>query len=133
MDFTRFDVQIGDEAHPLMWKRNAIFFICKHLCEKGVNPDEITALFDWRPNRVWYSVDGVVDASEFEKLASEKASSGGGSYSRRRWFCRDGELVHANEKTYAFSNQWGGQSWHKAMGLLKEKYPQFKIDFSAAS
>jgi hypothetical protein len=46
---------------------------------------------------------------------------------------RDGELVHANEKTYAFSNQWGGENWHKAMGLLKEKYPQFKIDFSAAS
>ncbi len=132
-DFTRFDVEIGDEAHPSMWKRNAIFFICKHLCEKGVNPDEITALFDWRPNRVWYSVDGVVDASAFEKLASQKASSSGGSFDRRRWFCGDDELVHANGKIYAFSNQWGGQSWHKAMGLLKEKYPQFKIDFSPAS
>ena len=101
--------------------------------EKGVNPDEITALFHWRPNRVWYSVDGVVDDSEFERLASEKASSSGGSFNRRRWFCGDGELVQANGKTYAFSNQWGGQKWHRAMGLLKESYPQFKIDFSAAS
>ena len=86
-----------------------------------------------RPNRVRYSVDGVVDASEFEKLASEKASLSGASFSRRRWYCGDGELVHASGKTYAFSNQWGGQKWHKAMGLLKEKYSQFKIDFSAAS
>ena len=131
-DYTRFDIQIGDEAHQSMWKRNAIFLICKHLCEKGVNPDEITALFDDR-KRVWYSVDGVVDASEFERLASEKASSSGGSFDRRRWFCGDDELVQANGKTYAFSNQWGGKTWHRAMGLIKEKYPQFKIDFSPAS
>ena len=133
MDFTRFDVQVGDEEHPSMWKRNAIFLICKHLCEKGVNPDEITALFDWRPNQVWYSVEGDVDVSEFERLASEKASSGGASFSRIRWFCGDGELVQANGKTYALSNHWGGQNWHKAMGLLKEKYPQFKIDYVASS
>ncbi len=75
----------------------------------------------------------IVDASEFEKLASEKASSSGASFNRRRWFCGDGELVHANGKTHAFSNQWGGQSWHKAMGLLKENYAQFEIDFSPAS
>ncbi len=43
------------------------------------------------------------------------------------------ESSQASGKTYAFSNQWGGQNWHKAMGLLKEKYSQFKIDFSAAS
>jgi hypothetical protein len=78
-------------------------------------------------------VDGVVDASEFEKLTSENASSNGASFSLRRWFCGDGELVHANGKTYAFSNQWGGKSWHKAMSLLKEKYAQYEIDFSAAS
>jgi hypothetical protein len=38
-----------------------------------------------------------------------------------------------DEKTYAFSNQWGGDTWHKAMSLLKEKYPQFKISFSPDS
>ncbi|MFQ5784420.1 MAG: hypothetical protein ACE5H8_06300 [Alphaproteobacteria bacterium] len=133
-DFTRFDIQIDDERHSSMWKRNAIFLICKRLCEKGINPDEIAALFDWRSDhRIWYSVDGVVDVLEFEKLASEKATSGGPRFSRRRWFCGDGELIHANGKTYAFSNQWGGQNWHRAMDHLKEKYHQFKIDFSAAS
>jgi hypothetical protein len=56
--------------------------------------------------------------------------SAGGNFSRRRWFCEDGELVKVNGKTYAFSNQWGGENWHRAMNLLKEKYAQFKIDFS---
>ena len=133
VDFTRFDIQIEDERHPSMWKRNAIFLICKRLCERRINPDEIAALFDWRSNRVWYSVDGLVDVREFEELASKNASSGGASFDRRRWFCGDGELVQAGGKTYAFSNQWGGQGWHRAMNLLKDKYHQFKIDFDPAS
>jgi hypothetical protein len=132
-DFTRFDVQIDEERHPSMAKRNAIFRICRRLSEKGINPDDIAALFDWRSNRIWYSVEGVVDAPEFQRLAPEKASSGvGPSFDPRRWFCEDGELVQANGKTYAFSNQWGGESWHKAMNILKDKYPQFKIEFSPA-
>jgi hypothetical protein len=133
VDFTRFNIQIEGEQHLAEWKRNAIFLICKRLCERDVNPDEITSLFDWRTNRVWYSLNGDVDALEFEKRATELALSGGASYDRRRWFCEDDELVRANGKTYAFSNQWGGSSWHRAMNLLKEKYSQFKIDFSPAS
>lgn len=131
-DFTRFDIQIGEERHPSLWKRNAIFLICKYLSEKGINPDEISALFHWRSNRVWYTVDGTVDASEFDRLASEKTLSGGPGFDRRRWFCGDDDLIQANGKTYAFSSQWGGENWHRAMNLLKEKYHEFKIDFSAA-
>jgi hypothetical protein len=77
-------------------------------------------------------VDGLVDAHQFENLATEKAMAGGINYSSRRWFCEDDELVHANGKTYAFSNQWGGPPWYRAMNLLKETYPQFEISFSPA-
>ncbi len=133
VDFTRFDVQVEKDLYPSMWKRNAIFVICKRLCKKGIEPNEIAALFDWRSNRVWYSVDGVLGAQEFEKLAFQKASSEGPSFNTRRFFCRDDELVHADGKTYALSNQWGGSNWHKAMNLLKEEYPQFRIEYSPTS
>jgi hypothetical protein len=134
IDFTRFDIQIGEERLKGEWKRNAIFLICKKLCERGIAPEEITALFDWRPSRVWYAVDGTVaDAAEFLNRASEKATSNGTVYSARRWFGEDGELVRANGKTYAFSNQWGGESWHRAMNILKEKYQRFGIDFTPTS
>jgi hypothetical protein len=116
-DFTRFDIRIEDEQHPAMWKRNAIFLICKHLCNKGVNPTEIADLFSWRPNRVWYSVDGVVDVAEFKVQATAKATTTGATFDARRWFCDDGELCRTDEKTYAFSSQWGGESWHRAMML----------------
>jgi hypothetical protein len=131
-DFTRYDIQIGDEVHRSIWKRNALYLICKRLCETGVSPDEIAALFTWR-NNAWYSVDGKVEASEFESLASKKAASGGPTFDRPRWYADDGELFYANDKTYAFSKMWGGKNWHKAMNLMKEKYPHFKIDFSPTS
>lgn len=132
-DFTRFDIEVGGERHLSQWKRNAIFVISKHLCESGIDPGEIATLFDWRSNRVWYSVDGAVGASEFEGLAHENAASGGPNFDPRRWHCGDGELVQVNGKTYAFSKQWGGENWHKAMNLLKEAYPQFQIQFSPTS
>jgi hypothetical protein len=80
VDFTRYDVRIGDESHSDQWKRNAIFLICHHLCQNGVQPDEIAALLDWR-RRVWFAVDGVNNAAEFEKRAVEKTPNfdpGGG-------------------------------------------------------
>jgi hypothetical protein len=133
VDFTRFDIRIENEQHPSMWKRNAIFLICKHLCDKSVNPDEIAGVLNWRPNRVWFSVDGTVDAAEFNSRAAAKATAIGGTFDPRRWFCDDGELCQANGKTYAFSSQWGGEGWHRAMGVLKERFPQFNIDFVPAA
>lgn len=132
VDFTRFDISIDDEQHRAMWKRNAIFLICKHLCDKGVNPTEIASLFSWRSNRVWYSVNGVVDAAEFKKRAAMKALDTGATFDGRRWFCDEEQLCRADEKTYAFSTQWGGEDWRRAMDALKERYPEFKIDYVPA-
>jgi hypothetical protein len=132
-DFTRYDVKIGNEVHVAMWKRNAIFLICRTLCERGINPDEIGNLFDWRANRVWYSVNAAPDAPAFIAIAAAKAEGGGPAFDHTRWFCAGDQLVRANGKTYAFSKQWGGDGWHRAMSLIKEKYPQFGIEYNPAS
>lgn len=113
-----------------MWKRNAIFVVCKHLCDNGVNPEEIAQLFGWRRSRVWYSVEGTLDAEQFLEMAHKKAEASGPTFDSSRWFCREEELIHANGKTYAFSNQWGGSKWYKAMDLLKEHFPQYEIDYT---
>lgn len=129
-DFTRYDVTIGDERYESMWKRNAIFHVTRHICQHGVDPEDIAALFDWRPNRVWYVVEGEVGEEEFEQLAREKAASGGQAFAPRRWFHNEDELVRTNGKTYAFSNQWGGQGWRRGMTLLMESHPEFGIQFT---
>ena len=129
-DWTRFDIRIGDQQHPSMWKRNAILMLCRHLCDKGINPEDIAQLFSWRRNRVWVWVDGIVAAEEFKTRAAAKVTASGATFDPRRWFCSDGELCPSNGKTYAFSNQWGGDDWHRAIRALKEHYPQFRIEFT---
>jgi hypothetical protein len=58
-DFTRFDVRIGDDVFPSMWKRNAVFLICKRLCDTGTRPEEITAL---------HALEGVLDRTAVERV-----------------------------------------------------------------
>ena len=103
-----------------MSKKRAILKILKYICGNGANPDNIT------PFIKAHVVDGVVDTTEFKRITNERIDPG-------RWFCGDDELLHANEKTYAFNNQWGTENWYKAMERLKDEYQQFNIEFSPAS
>ncbi|MBI4388683.1 MAG: hypothetical protein HY580_00760 [Nitrospinae bacterium] len=121
-DLTRFDITIDDQKHTDMYKRNAIFHVCKYLCDKGVTPEDIAQLFSWH-TRVWYSVEGNMDAEQFIEMANKR-------FAPQRWFCKSEELIQANGKTYAFSNQWGGPEWYKAMDLLKKHYTDYKIDYT---
>lgn len=128
-DFTKYDIQIDGEQHPSMSKRNAIFLICKRLCERSIAPEDVASRFKRRSDRAWYYVDGNVNASEFAIRAAEKRATQGRKFDPGRYFCEDNELVHSNNKTYAFSSQWGGEIWLESMAALKEGFPEFKIDF----
>jgi hypothetical protein len=113
-----------------MWKRKAIYAVCRYLVTHGVSPDEIAKLLHWRKDfRIWFTVDGVLDADAFNRLAQEKSSN----YNPGRWFSEDDELIVLNGKTYAFSSQWGGANWHEAMKTLRDAFPQFQINYSAAT
>lgn len=128
-DFTRYDVTLGDVTFPDQWKRNAIFLVCKRLCEGHASPQEIDDLFDWR-SHVWYSVDGEVGAEDFVVRAKAKADAGGPAFDHRRWFCEDEDLVRAGGATFAFSKMWGGENWRVAMTLMRDKYPMLDLAFT---
>ncbi len=132
VDFTRYDLELKGQTYPAMRKRNALFAICKRLCETGVTPEEIGSLFPARPTSIWYTLDGVLDAELFKSQAREISASGGRQFVEGRWFCAEGDLIHSNGKTYAFSTQWGGDTWLNAMESLKDQYPQLGIAFNAA-
>jgi hypothetical protein len=134
IDRTRFDVQIGAEVQRAMPKGRAILFICRYLCQHGVSPDEIAIVLDWRAKKVWYSLDGDLDAGALRAKAADKIEPGGPKFDPIRWFCKkDEELCYYGDKTYALSSQWGGDDWGKAMSLLRDHYEQFGITFEPAS
>lgn len=102
-DLTRYDVTINGTTYERLPKRHAVFRAVKGLCELGVTPSEITAASPFGPERLWFWVDGTLDAGEF----LERAKEGPREFDDARWFYEDGQLIHAEGKTWAFKNQWG--------------------------
>lgn len=128
-DFTKFDVSVNGKAETRLAKRNAMFFVVKNLCDSGIKPEKISELINWR--RLFLQVDGTLDSDSFIHTATAQREVGGKMFEKRRWFCDDGELIRINGKTYALTNQWGNR-WGSAMSLLKDNFPEAKIDFWAS-
>jgi hypothetical protein len=112
-------------------KRNAIFHIVRYLCEKGVKPERIAELIYWKTNRLFTTVEGTLSREDFISAASQQDEAQGKRFEYRRWFCDDVELIHKDNKTYAFSNQWGGQ-WDTAMKILIDAFPEEKISYKVS-
>jgi len=90
----------------------------------GIAPTAIAnALVPWQPlNRSFWWVDGTVDAAQFPAAAPQQASVTGRVWDATRYFTTDGDLMHADGRTYAFSNQWG-QGTEDAMQALIKAFP----------
>ena len=127
MDRTRFDVKIGDTVSPNLTKGRALLKIFRYLCQSGVKPEDIAAKVSRSPQRVIFCLDGHLDAAKFEAEAEGKG------FDPKRWFYGENELIQCDGRTYAFSNQWGGDKWRATMGSIISAYPQFKISFSEAA
>lgn len=97
----------------------AIYQIVKHLCSKGVSPEEIETLLSWHKN-LWINVDGKVDSKEFCQKASEA-----GKFDEIRYFVEDDQLIFCDGKTYALHNQWGPKTKD---AILLENFPDHGIE-----
>jgi hypothetical protein len=126
--WVRYDVTIDGHTETIMGKRNAIFHIVRYLCEKGAKPERIAELIYWRTNRLFTTLEGTLTREDFISAASKQDEAQGKRFEYRRWFCDDVELIYKDNKTYAFSNQWGGQ-WDVAMKILMDAFPEEKISY----
>lgn len=127
-DRTKYDVTIFGNPEKNLAKRNAIFFVVKNLCNSGVSPEKIHELIDWKSN-LFLQTDGTLNSDDFIRIVTTQWRANGKTIDHRDWYCKDEELIHLNGKTYAFHGRWGSK-WGIAMKLLKENFPDAKIDFS---
>jgi len=130
-DLTKYDVTIGDESFSHLPKRRAIYYVIRHLCDSGVDPDEICSVIIWKSNMMRV-VEGDIDSVEFEKKLSEQLVSEGKKPETRRYFIGDDELIHANEKTYVVTKMWGTRTV-EAIELLLEKFPGCRISYKEST
>jgi len=131
-DFTRYDITIDRKKFERMWKRNAIFAVVKHLCSKGLSPESIMEVVDWRKATMLRAVEGVVGTEEFVRLSTEKAEEAGRRFDSRRYFVGEDELIFTENRTYAFTKQWGNRTF-EAIDLLKQAFPQIEISYVKSS
>ncbi len=126
-DMTRYDVSVFEKTESNMYKRGAIFFAVKNLCDSGVSPDKIRDLITWKGN-LFLQVDGVLNSDDFICLVAEQWKANGKIIDHTHWYCDDEELIYFSGNTFAFHKMWGSR-WGVAMNLLKENFPEAKIEF----
>lgn len=128
-DFTRFDLHVGGTVYRDQWKRGMILRAVSAAVASGVSPDELEDLLPRGASR-FVAVDGVRNADEFLTQFSALRTPRGASYDPRRFFIADGDLIAFQDRTYAFSNQWGGKGVFKALKALAERFPDLDIRWS---
>ena len=124
---TRYDVVIGNETFSRLPKRRAIYQVIRHLCDSGVDPEEIRSAIFWKEKILMYDLEGNLQSDEFKKklTAIYKSENRSG---RPMYFMKNDELIRANGKTYALHNLWG-QRTAEAIDLLLEKFPGHDISY----
>lgn len=113
-DRTKYDLMLEQQKFRGLSKRKAIFEVVKYLMHRGVARDALAEHLGRPADRVLIAVEG----REIDE---------------NRFFCRDNELLRWEGRTYALSNQWGGQDWEKAMSELKKAFPEHPIEFEPSN
>lgn len=131
MDFTKFDVSIEGRRYEQLGKGRMIFSIVSHILEQGHGkPGQIIDAIPATVKKAEYLFevyDGRLNSEQFRERyrAAHPADSG------VRYFMKDEELFHIDDKTYAFSNQWGVTTL-EAADALKTAFPELNINYERA-
>ena len=127
-DFSRYDFSIKDEVSRNLAKRNLMFLAVKTTIDSGVSPEAIAELVPSRKNRMFKVLDGVLD-EEAISIELLKDDPGGRHPRTKRYFCKEGEYFHYNNKTYALSNQWGRSTPSYVQAII-DAFPQLEMSVS---
>jgi len=128
-DLTKYDVTIGGQTQSRLSKRAAIHAVVKFLCDSGVAPERIAAQVPGYENRMFRSANGALDRAAFLQRMRQEEENGGKSFDESRYFCDDDQLIHAEGRTYACTNQWGG-NFLPAINNLKQAFPEHPIEYA---
>lgn len=89
-------------------------------------PEQIASVLHWRGSRLFRSAAGKLSRSGLVESLSLEAERRGKSFDPLRFFCKDTELIFADGRTYAFSNQWG-EDTQRAIDALLGAFPSHNV------
>jgi hypothetical protein len=117
-DYTKFDVTIDGIRHERQPKRKVMYLLIRRLVERNISPEMIAAAVPRRSDRLFRSADGRLDQSAFIDRVAEEMKAKGRAFDPDRYFCATEELMHADGRTYAVTNQWGASTQETIDALL---------------
>jgi hypothetical protein len=106
-DYTKYDVTVNGVRHERLPKRKVMLALVRHLVARGVSPEKIAEASPDRRERVLRSADGKLDTATFIARVREQMKQQGRAFDPERYFCESDELMYAEGRTYALTNQWG--------------------------
>jgi hypothetical protein len=127
-DWTRYDLRVGVEIFPNLYKRQLFLQTIRALVKKGISVPDLQQII---PTRKFLGVPGELDGDAFRKAASEMKTSTGSTYDFRRFYVEDDNLLFSEDKTWALSNQWS-INFLPQLDQLIAKYPQCNLSYKTA-
>jgi hypothetical protein len=131
-DFTRYDLQIKGKEYKALGKRHLVYRAVRAAIENGTSPESLAPLIPRGPAR-WVVMEGNASSDEFREHLRTLKTPSGGAYEPRRYFLEEDELIRHNGRTYAFSNQWGGEPAFQVIRDIAAKYPALALSLKKST
>jgi len=131
-DYTKYFVTLGEERIGPLAKRETVFRVIKHLCDAGVNPEDIKKRVTFRKKNCFRQAAGAfANEEDFVAAVTEVIAGKGRKFDAGRWYTGDGERIERDGMTYAVSNQWGGRAIEWLEQVL-DAFPDHGVEVEAA-
>ena len=128
-DWTRYDLKIGEQSYPKLYKRALFLAVVRTLVAQGKS---VQSLQEILPARKFIGVPGKLVGNDFRAAVAEMKMPSGAAYDPRRYYLDDSDLFFSDGKTWALSNQWSIKSI-PSLDQLISKYPEVKVSYSIAA
>lgn len=125
-DFTKYDVHVAGHEYKSQSKRWMMFQVISGALRNGATPQQVTEAIPWRKNRLFEVFEGTLSAEQAQERIMQE-DEGGATPRAKRFFCADGEVFHADNKTYVLSNQWGNRTL-EAVESLARVFPKLAVE-----
>ena len=117
-DYTKYTVRCGENEYSSLPKSRTMLRIATFLIEqRGVSVEELTRLIGDRTH-----VDLFLEVKLGEDGSIVQGIKG---YLNGRYFVNADEVIQSDGCTFVLSNQWGGESFFRALKDLKNSYGTF--------
>ena len=101
-DDTRYNLKIGDELYPRLYKRRLFLTVVRALVDQGKPVSELQQIL---PARKFVGVPGNLIGNDFRAAISEMKTPSGSAYDPRRYYLDDSDLFLSDGKTWALSSR----------------------------